>query len=235
MPPSVQIGLLVVGAILLVLALTKGGLKMFNAEVSESAGQWPRIISGVLGLLFILMSVGMTELRKHEEPAQPKPELPAPVPDDPTPAPVPRPAMPVEQPSTEPHLDLGWRALNALEGAQVFAQLSPQAQQAASATAYAALSNGEDIYAVELEVTNDSAVTVNFSPDKLQFSVNGQYASVINIEHPRRLKAQRLAAAAHRSGFVFVRASSWLGNALQLGQGTLGYADEGLAVSSNHH
>lgn len=233
MPASVQIGLLVVGAILLVVALTKGGLKMFNAEVSESAGKGPRIISGVLGLLFILMSVGMNELKKDAPAPAPSP-APSPGPVEPQPSPpAPTPA-PQPLASNEPHLELGWRALNAYQGAALLQELPLEAQQTAAYTAQVALANGEDIFAIEVSVANDGGQLLAFNPEKLVFSLEGQRASVVGISHPRRLKSQRLAPGARGQGLVFVRANPLLGAALQIGQGQLSYADDGVAVSSNH-
>ena len=221
------------GAILLVVALTKGGLKMFNAEVSESAGKGPRIISGVLGLLFILMSVGMNELKKDAPAPAPSPApSPGPVgpqPSPPAPTPAPQPLA-----SNEPHLELGWRALNAYQGAALLQELPLEAQQTAAYTAQVALANGEDIFAIEVSVANDGGQLLAFNPEKLVFSLEGQRASVVGISHPRRLKSQRLAPGARGQGLVFVRANPLLGAALQIGQGQLSYADDGVAVSSNH-
>jgi hypothetical protein len=54
MPQSIMIGLLVLGGVLLLIAITGGNFKIFDAEVDSPVKSAPvRILSGVLGLLFI--------------------------------------------------------------------------------------------------------------------------------------------------------------------------------------
>jgi hypothetical protein len=54
MPQSVVIGLLVLGAVLLLIAVTGGNFKIFVAEVDSPVSNTPvRLLSGILGLGFI--------------------------------------------------------------------------------------------------------------------------------------------------------------------------------------
>lgn len=54
MPQSIMIGLLVLGGVLLLIAITGGNFKIFDAEVDSPVKSAPvRILSGALGLAFI--------------------------------------------------------------------------------------------------------------------------------------------------------------------------------------
>lgn len=54
MPQSIMIGLLVLGGVLLLIAITGGNFKIFDAEVDSPVKSAPvRILSGILGLVFI--------------------------------------------------------------------------------------------------------------------------------------------------------------------------------------
>ncbi len=241
MPDSIQIGLLVLGAVLLVVALTQGGVKIFNAEVSASTGKSARMLSGALGLLFVLLAVVLPLLPGKQAAPNPQPEPVNPEPA-PSPAPTPQPApTPVPAPSptptpeqSGPRLNLTWRVLNAFEGAAVFGELDASAQQKAQMVAYAVLQSGQDIYAVDLQVHNDGSGSAHFDPNQVQLGLEGVFTQPLVVEHPRRLKAQRLAANQHIQGLVFVRCNALLGAALQLGQGELRYQDGSVSVSSNH-
>lgn len=53
MPQNITLAAFVLGAILLLVALTTGGVKIFGAEVSGSTGRTARIFAGVLGALLL--------------------------------------------------------------------------------------------------------------------------------------------------------------------------------------
>jgi len=58
MPQSIMIGLLVLGGVLLLVAITGGQFKIFVAEVDTPVSNAPvRIISGILGLTFIAVAL----------------------------------------------------------------------------------------------------------------------------------------------------------------------------------
>jgi hypothetical protein len=58
MPQSIAIGLLVLGGVLLLVAVTGGKFKIFVAEVDSPVSNTPvRILAGVLGIAFILASL----------------------------------------------------------------------------------------------------------------------------------------------------------------------------------
>lgn len=53
MPQNITLAAFVLGAILLLVALTTGGVKIFGAEVSGSTGRTARILAGALGALLL--------------------------------------------------------------------------------------------------------------------------------------------------------------------------------------
>jgi hypothetical protein len=50
MPQSLSLAILVLGGVLLLLALSAGGFKMFGAELSGASGRWSRIAAGIVGV-----------------------------------------------------------------------------------------------------------------------------------------------------------------------------------------
>src|SRR2546430_17450209 len=53
MPQSLAIGAFVLGGVLLLLSVVRGGFKIFGAEVSGSAGNFGRIVAFVCGVVLI--------------------------------------------------------------------------------------------------------------------------------------------------------------------------------------
>lgn len=58
MPQSISIAAFVFGAVLLLIALLKGGFKIFGAEVAANAGKGARVIAGIVGVVFLLIGLG---------------------------------------------------------------------------------------------------------------------------------------------------------------------------------
>jgi hypothetical protein len=52
-PQNIAVAAFVLGAVLILLALSSGGFKLFGAEMSGASGHVPRAIAGVLGVLLI--------------------------------------------------------------------------------------------------------------------------------------------------------------------------------------
>jgi hypothetical protein len=77
MPESLTIGAFVLGGVLLLIALVGGGFKIFGAEVSGRADPLPRLLSGVLGLMFVL--VGISGAVDNGDPPAPR-QVPTPLP-----------------------------------------------------------------------------------------------------------------------------------------------------------
>ena len=53
MPANIALGAFIVGAILLLLAVSHGGFKIFGAEMSGAEGRAPRIVAGLCGALLL--------------------------------------------------------------------------------------------------------------------------------------------------------------------------------------
>lgn len=80
MPESTTIGILVLGAVMLLLALVSGGFKIFGAELPGVAGRTSRVIAFVIGLVLVGFSLVHFQdgpAQKDARPAKPKAEEPA--------------------------------------------------------------------------------------------------------------------------------------------------------------
>jgi hypothetical protein len=73
MPPSVTIGLLVLGSVLLLVAIVGGRFKIFGAEISEPIPRGLRIVSGILSVVFLLVVMGSGGTRDGAEASSPSP------------------------------------------------------------------------------------------------------------------------------------------------------------------
>ena len=63
MPQSIAIGLLVLGGVLLLVAVTGGKFKIFGAEVDSAVSSAPvRLTAGLLGIAFVLTSLAQARL-----------------------------------------------------------------------------------------------------------------------------------------------------------------------------
>ena len=58
MPANIALGAFIVGAILLLLAVSHGGFKIFGAEMSGAEGRAPRIVAGLCGALLLGFGAG---------------------------------------------------------------------------------------------------------------------------------------------------------------------------------
>ena len=74
MPQTLIIGIFVLGAVMLLLALVSGGFKIFGSELPGVAGRPGRVIAFVIGVLL----VGFSLFHFKEEPAAKSPETSAP-------------------------------------------------------------------------------------------------------------------------------------------------------------
>src|SRR5271168_1440422 len=57
MPQSLTIGIFVLGAVMLLLALVSGGFKIFGSEIPGVASRWGRIIAFFLGVVLVGFSL----------------------------------------------------------------------------------------------------------------------------------------------------------------------------------
>ncbi|MBK6796223.1 MAG: hypothetical protein IPG76_05370 [Acidobacteria bacterium] len=61
MPQTMTIASFILGAVLLLIAILSGGFKIFGAEVSGKTGTAGRMISGILGIIFIILGFSQAE------------------------------------------------------------------------------------------------------------------------------------------------------------------------------
>ena len=59
MPNSIEIGLLVLGGVLLLVAVLGGKFKLWGAEIEGTTGRAGRIGALILGLVFIILALGV--------------------------------------------------------------------------------------------------------------------------------------------------------------------------------
>ena len=76
MPANIALGAFIIGAILLLLAVSHGGFKIFGAEMSGAEGRAPRIVAGLCGAL--LLGFGAWQSTRSDASAHA--ELPTPAP-----------------------------------------------------------------------------------------------------------------------------------------------------------
>jgi uncharacterized protein YgiM (DUF1202 family) len=70
MPQSISIGMLVLGGVLLLVAITGGNFKIFGAEVDAAVSSSKvRLLSGALGVIFIFISLAQSKLAPQNNPA----------------------------------------------------------------------------------------------------------------------------------------------------------------------
>ena len=65
MPASIQIGLFVLGAALLLVAILGQNVKLFGAEVPAPASMLTRIVSAIVGMGFLVASIGFDRIPKQ--------------------------------------------------------------------------------------------------------------------------------------------------------------------------
>ena len=69
MPQSITIAAFVLGAVLLLIAILRGGFKIFGAEVDGTAGRFGRIFAGLLGTVLIAIGLFSSLYKPSPQPA----------------------------------------------------------------------------------------------------------------------------------------------------------------------
>jgi hypothetical protein len=81
MPQNIEVAAFVLGAVLLLLALTTGGFKIFGAEMHGTAGRWSRALAGIGGAALLGLTLWHTLQDGAVAPPAPAPaNAPAPAP-----------------------------------------------------------------------------------------------------------------------------------------------------------
>ena len=69
MPDSITIAAFVLGAVLLLIAILRGGFKIFGAEIEGTAGRFGRIFAGLLGIFLIAIGLFSSLYKSSPQPA----------------------------------------------------------------------------------------------------------------------------------------------------------------------
>lgn len=233
MPQTLAIGAFVLGAVLLLIAVLKGGFKIFGAEVSSSAGTGGRLVAGVLGLVLIVVGFALG----HQEPAS-KPEAvvqAAPPGAGAARPPLLRVAEPAvdEAPDAQPapvaaaSLQLGW-AVSPQDMQWLIHNISDEERTGAFLNA---LSTGTDVYAARVQLSNTGGRALQFDPSYLRFMLGNENLQSDLLQMPQFLQPTRLEPGQRLSGLVLFRAPMLaVGN----NQVRLHYADPRVQVSYAH-
>ncbi len=100
MPQSVAIGILVLGAVMLLLALVSGSFKIFGSEIPTVANRTARVIAFAIGVVLVGFSLMHFQADPGPKP-QPSPTPPTPVDNGTKPSPD-KPAEPTPAPASAP-------------------------------------------------------------------------------------------------------------------------------------
>lgn len=231
MPQTLAIGAFVLGAVFLLIAVLKGGFKIFGAEVSSSAGTGGRLVAGVLGLVLIVVGFSLG----HSDPAaQPADTVKAAAPGAGATAPA-QPLLrlataPAATPAPEPapvelaSLQLGWTV--SPQDMQWLMQHASEEEKAGALLT--ALSTGSDVYVARVELTNTGRQALQFEPRHLRFTHANEALPSELLPMPQFLRAARLEPGQQLAGLVLFRAPML---AVGGNQVRLSYADPQVQVS----
>ncbi len=61
MPSTIELALVVLGAILILISILGGKFKIFGADIEGTTGKFGRIVAFVLGLIFIFIAIIMDD------------------------------------------------------------------------------------------------------------------------------------------------------------------------------
>jgi hypothetical protein len=238
MPSNLAIGAFVLGAVLLLISVVKGGFKLFGAEVSGSAGGAGRFIAFVAGVVLIVTGF-LKESRTVPKPDNPSSVTPV---DSPAPtrpedgksaAPQPSPNLPVRQPPAsvsrsadeERAVRVEWRP--ALEELKAFVpMLSDQEKMAL----FNNLMSGQDVYAINVRITNTGNAPVAVSPAKIRLTYLGTAIPLGWREEEPFFQATELQPNHYTEGILTFQTAILIAGSV-LAQSRLSYQDPRVQVS----
>ena len=233
MPPTLSIGAFVLGGVLLLISLLRGGgFKLFGAEVTGSAGGFGRLIAFMAGVVLIVTGFLHERKDRPERPEDPagsiSPAQPASIP-----AVTKQQLLPtgdnaaVQQASKDPNpvVQVVWRMAQQ-EMAAIVASLSDAQKLEAFQSAMA---TGTDIYAIHVRITNTGSVPVDISPDSLRMTFSGQTIQLSRVDDPRFLRPTRLEPSRYTEGILTLKAPTLVGGVVVAGA-QLAYRHRGVQV-----
>jgi hypothetical protein len=237
-PPTLSIGAFVLGGVLLLLSVVRGGFKIFGAEVKETAGGIARVIAFLAGVVLIVTGFlhdGKDQSDKPPDhgglPVSPPAALVSPsgkdqaLPQGRTSGPPREVDRPARQSNPNPVVSIEWRRAETQELMGIIASLTPAERYALGTNAAV---SGTDVYAIHVRVTNIGGVPVEVSPERFQLTYAGQPIP-LNRADDRFFHATRLEPNYHTEGFVTFVALNTIGLAIATG-GRLTYQDPSIQV-----
>lgn len=126
-----------------------------------------------------------------------------------------------------PRLSLRWQDATD-ELTQLIERLSAEQRTVLRITA---LTMGFDVYAARVELTNQSAVPILISPEKIRVHFGQEAATVSTLDAPQFLREEVLEPGQATTGLITFVARIDIGAAFRLGSGELSYADPGLEMT----
>lgn len=240
MPPTLAIGAFVLGGVLLLISVLGGNFELFGAKVTGSARGVARFVSFVAGVTLIVTGLVRGDAKEPdrgdsrtasrspvvqpsgtaataERPAQPQAASIAARQADP----------PTRQPTRDPlpTIRVEWRAATQ----EVIALVASLSDAEKVMLGYSAMMTGQDIYAINVRVTNIGTVPVDVSPDRLQLTYNGQLVPLNRADDSRFFRGTRLEANRYTEGLLTYNAPVMVGG-LVITAGRLAYTDGGVQV-----
>ena len=240
MPPTLSIGAFVLGGVLLLLSVVRGGFKIFGAEVKETAGGIARVVAFLAGVILIVTGFLHDRQDQPDKSADrdgaaasaqtavvPPITGPQAIPQG-TPANARREADRPTRPTPsdpDPVVRVEWRAATQ-ELMSIAASLTDAEKYVLGMNA---IVTGQDIYAIHVRVTNVGAVPVEVSPERFHLSYGGQPIPLTRTDDERFLHASRVEPHRYTEGILTYTAPIILGGAIVTG-GRLAYRDAGVQV-----
>jgi hypothetical protein len=251
MPASLTIGAFVLGGVLLLIAVLRGGFKLFGAEVSGTAGGGGRLIAFITGIVLLVtafISNGRAPAsdRDQADDTRGGPVATSPVDDAGSGAPSQAPVVQQQSSITNKATDLlqpetagdprearpraavkvEWSAADR-ELQDVFSHLTNDQKVMFG---FAALMAGKDIYGIAVRITNTGRVPVHVSPQHLRLTYNGTTFPLTSAEDARFLRATQLQPNEYVQGLLMYEAPLLGGQSVSAG-GRLSYNDPNVTVS----
>jgi hypothetical protein len=238
-PPTLSIGAFVLGGVLLLLSVVRGGFKIFGAEVKETAGGIARVVAFLAGVILIVTGFLHDGKDQPDKTADrggaPVSAQTALVPPSSTGQALPQGEAssapheanrPPRQSNPDPVMRVEWRRAETQELMDLIAKLTDAERSMLSMNVMA---TGNDVYAIHVRVTNVGAVPVEVSPERFQLSFAGQPIPLNRTDDRRFFRAIRLEPNRFVEGILTFNANITVGTAIATG-GRLVYQDAGIQV-----
>ncbi|MGH7467856.1 MAG: hypothetical protein ACRENP_07680 [Longimicrobiales bacterium] len=239
MPSNLAIGAFVLGGVLLLISVLRGGFKLFGAEVTGSAGGGGRVVAFVAGVALIVTGLVKESgtSGRVEDPTDSTSGSQPPVGAPAGPAATLQSALPSAQPQTspataqtstqaDPIIRVEWRAARD-EMMAIVATLSDQEKMQLG---FNVLMTGQDVYAIHVRITNIGTVPVAVAPEHLRLTYSGTDIPLVSTEDAPFLQSTQLQPNRYTEGVLTFKTAMLIAGAV-LTSGRLSYHDAGVRVT----